>query len=146
MTTNRKGSVKYLFVHQSGPGQYEHIVRHLAASRQHEVVLLCDERNRAPRPPGVRTIAYPTPSPAAVETHAAARELDAAVRRAARVARVAGHLKRSGFIPDIIIGHAGWGELLDLPTVWPDVPIISYLEYFHCAEDGGFDPEFPSAR
>ena len=50
----------------------------------------------------------------------AARELD--WRRAA--GRSGGAHRRSilqalGFEPDIIIGHHGWGELLNLPDVWP---------------------------
>jgi glycosyltransferase involved in cell wall biosynthesis len=135
--------VKYLFVHQNYPGQYLHIVRHLAASGRHDVVFLSEPN--ANRIPGVRMVPYPRPTGAAVDAHAATREFDASVRRAEVVARTAANLKQLGFEPDIIIGHHGWGELLNLRDVWPDAPLLGYLEFYYRTRgiDIGFDPEFP---
>ena len=86
------------------------------------------------------------PRPAAAEAHIAARELDGAVRRAEAVARTAANLKQLGFEPDIIIGHHGWGELLNIRDVWPDAPLLGYLEFYYRIDgvDVGFDPEFPT--
>jgi len=136
--------VKYLFVHQNFPGQYLHIVRHLAKSGRHDVVFLSEPNLN--RINGVRTVPYPKPPPPSLEAHVATRELDAAVRRADVVARTAKNLKQLGFDPDIIIGHHGWGELLNLGDVWPNVPLIGYLEFFYQLHDVdvGFDPEFPT--
>jgi glycosyltransferase involved in cell wall biosynthesis len=136
--------VKYLFFHQNFPGQYLHIVRHLVASRQNDVVFLSEPN--ANQIAGVRKVPYPKPAGAAPETHIAARELDSAVRRADVVAHTAANLKQLGFQPDIIIGHHGWGELLNLGDVWRDVPMLGYLEFYYgtCGSDVGFDPEFPT--
>ncbi len=136
--------MKYLFVHQNFPGQYLHIVRHLAASGEHDIVFLSEPNTNWIA--GVRTIPYPKPAAAAMETHIAARELDAGVRRADVVARTAANLKDLGFNPDVIIGHHGWGELLNLPDIWPGVPLLGYLEFYYCTDgiDVGFDPEFPT--
>jgi len=136
--------VKYLFVHQNLPGQYLHIVRHLAANGQHDIVFLSEPN--ANRIPGVRTVPYAKPPGAAPEAHVAARELDAAVRRAEMVAHTAANLKRLGFEPDVVIGHHGWGELLNIGDVWPKAPLLGYLEFCYCTEgiDVGFDPEFPT--
>ncbi|MFZ0018563.1 MAG: glycosyl transferase, partial [Acetobacteraceae bacterium] len=76
--------MKYLFVHQNFPGQYLHLVRHLVASKQHDLVFITEPN--ANRIPGVRTVPYAKPKGAAAEAHIAARELDAAVRRAEIVA------------------------------------------------------------
>ena len=70
--------MKYLFVHQNFPGQYLHIVRHLVASHQHDVVFLTEPN--ANQIPGVRKVPYPKPNGPAQETHVAARELDGAMR------------------------------------------------------------------
>ena len=136
--------MKYLFVHQNFPGQYLHIVRHLAKSGRHDVVFLSEPNLN--RINGVRTVPYPKPPPPSLEAHVATRELDAAVRRADVVAYTAKNLKQLGFDPDIIIGHHGWGELLNLGDVWPNVPLIGYLEFFYQLRDVdvGFDPEFPT--
>ena len=136
--------MKFLFVHQNFPGQYLHIVRHLAASKRHDMVFISEPN--ANRIPGVRTVPYPKPRAAAMEAHVATRELDAAVRRAEVVAHTAGNLKQLGFTPDIIIGHHGWGELLNLRDVWPDVPLLGYFEFYYRINgiDVGFDPEFPT--
>jgi glycosyltransferase involved in cell wall biosynthesis len=136
--------LKYLFVHQNFPGQYLHIVRHLVASQQHDVVFISEPNSN--RIPGVRTVPYAKPRPAAAEAHIAARELDGAVRRAEAVARTAANLKQLGFEPDVIIGHHGWGELLNIRDVWPDVPLVGYLEFYYRIDgvDVGFDPEFPT--
>ena len=34
--------MKFLFVHQNFPGQYLHIVRHLAAAKRHDVVFITE--------------------------------------------------------------------------------------------------------
>jgi glycosyltransferase involved in cell wall biosynthesis len=136
--------VKYLFVHQNFPGQYLHIVRHLVAANRHDVVFITEPNGN--RIPGVRTVPYAKPKGPAVQAHAATRELDAAVRRADIVARTATNLKQLGFEPDVIIGHHGWGELLNIRDVWPDAALLGYFEFFYCTDgiDVGFDPEFPT--
>ena len=136
--------MKFLFVHQNFPGQYLHIVRHLVASKQHDVVFITEPNSN--RISGVQTVPYPKPRPAAAEAHVASRELDAAVRRAEIVARTAANLKQLGFEPDIIIGHHGWGELLNIRDIWPNAPLLGYLEFYYCVDgiDVGFDPEFPT--
>ena len=62
------------------------------------------------------------------------------------MAALASNLKALGFRPDIIIGHHGWGEMLNLPDVWPGVPVLGYYEFFYRTTglDVGFDPEFPT--
>ncbi len=136
--------MKYLFVHQNFPGQFLHIARHLAASRENDVVFVTEPNQN--HLSGVRKVPYVVPPPGAITTHVIARDLDAAGRRAETVAVTAARLKALGFEPDIIIGHHGWGELLNLPDVWPNAPLLGYMEFYYHIEDVdvGFDPEFPT--
>jgi glycosyltransferase involved in cell wall biosynthesis len=138
--------VKFLFVHQNYPGQFLHIVRQLANDARHEVLFITEPN--ANQIANVRKIPYSRPVLDIAETHVAARELDNGVRRADAVCRTAHGLKHLGFQPDIIIGHHGWGEMLNLRDVWPDVPMLGYMEFYYQLDkaDVGFDPEFPSDR
>jgi glycosyltransferase involved in cell wall biosynthesis len=135
--------LKFLFVHQNFPGQFLHIVRHLVEMGTHEIVFITEAN--ANQMPGVRKIPYLKPHPTAPETHIAARELDSGVRRAEIVAHTARSLKQLGFNPDIIIGHHGWGEMLNLVDVYPGVPMVGYMEFYYQTDgaDVVFDPEFP---
>jgi glycosyltransferase involved in cell wall biosynthesis len=136
--------VKFLFVHQNFPGQFLQIVRHLVASKKHDIVFITEPNANIIN--GVRKVPYRTPPLASPDTHPAARELDAALRRAETVARTAASIKQLGFDPDIIIGHHGWGELLNIRDVWPKPPLLGYMEFFYHTDDVdvGFDPEFPT--
>lgn len=64
--------------------------------------------------------------------------------RARAAADVALALKTSGFEPDLVIGHPGWGETLLLREVFPRARQILLAEFFYRTEGGdvGFDPEF----
>ncbi len=111
--------------------------------QRHEILFITEPNMN--EIPGVRKIPYLRPSLGNKETHIAARELDDGVRRAEVVFKAAIGLQYLGFKPDIIIGHHGWGEMLNLRDVWPDVPMIGYMEFYYQynAADVGFDPEFP---
>jgi glycosyltransferase involved in cell wall biosynthesis len=136
--------MRFLFVHQNFPGQFLHLVRHLLAAQRHDVVFICEPNANVI--PGVRKITYQLPPRQDVAVHPDARDLQQAVVRAEAVAKTARQLKDLGFEPEIIIGHHGWGELLNLCDVWPDAPLLGYHEFFYntAGYDVGFDPEFPT--
>ena len=136
--------MRYLFVHQNFPGQYLHLLRHLVRSRENEVVFIAEDNTNLI--PGVRKVTYKPLPPASTTTYRDAADFEAATVRAAVVAGLAGNLKALGFKPDIIIGHHGWGELLNMVDVWPDIPILGYYEFYYSSTglDVGFDPEFPA--
>ena len=135
--------MRYLFVHQNFPGQYLHVVRHLLEDKGNEVVFISEPNENAI--PGVRRVAYQKPAPSNPAVHPNIRDLDAAMRRAEAAAGLGRTLRGLGFTPDIIIGHHGWGELLDLLDVWPKAPLLGYFEFYYRTDgqDVGFDPEFP---
>jgi len=132
--------MKFLFVHQNFPGQYVHIARHLA-QRGHQVSFITQ-----PRPleiEGIRKIEY-RPMLRHSDPHAYLHELETGVANGLAVADVCHWLDRDGYIPDIVIGHNGWGEILYVKDVWPQVPLLGYFEFFYRARgsDVDFDREF----
>jgi len=135
--------MNYLFIHQSFPGQYQHLVIHLAAQPGNRVVFLSHEnQNRIDKVERIEYLPYRTPHPS---THHYIREVEQAVIFGQSVYEQALRLKRDGFRPDIIVGHNGWGETLYLKDVWPDVPLLAYFEFFYrfLGADIGFDPDTP---
>jgi glycosyltransferase involved in cell wall biosynthesis len=134
--------LRFLFVHQNFPGQYVHIVRHLTRDL-HDVVFLSEPNNN--QLADVRKIAYVSQRGSDERIHEHAREFEMAVRRAEAAATAARQIKALGFVPDIIIGHHGWGELLNMQDVFPRTPLLGYFEFFYnlVGQDVGFDPEFP---
>ena len=137
--------MRFLFVHQNFPAQYLHLVRHLSQTGRHDIFFITEDNPNAL--PGVRKITYKGPGPLRPNTFSDVQEFEQATLRAHLVADTASTLKRLGFTPDIIIGHHGWGELLNMQDVYPGVPLLGYFEFYYRTDCGdvNFDPEFPTA-
>ncbi|MGB3406103.1 MAG: glycosyltransferase family 4 protein [Jannaschia sp.] len=138
--------MKILLVHQNMPGQYRELLDWLIAKGGHEIVFLTQRRN-FPDLPGVRKVVYSPHHMPAKDAYGLSRVWEEAAGMGYGAALAAGELKNKGFVPDIILGHTGWGELLFMKHVYPDSPILGFFEYFYLAKGGpvGFDPEDPAA-
>ncbi len=135
--------MKVLFVHQNFPGQYLHLARYLGSIPGNEVVFITQRENMSLA--GVRTLAYKPRRGASPSVHHYIRDAEEMVLNGQEVARLAFDLKKSGFVPDVMLGHNGWGEIWYLKEVFPDVPLIGYFEFFYRLRgaDVGFDPLIP---
>ena len=133
--------MRVLFVHQNFPGQYVHIARHLAQSG-HQVSFITQPRTIEIE--GVRKLEY-RPVRRVTGNHTYLHELENSVENGLAVARVCQWLDRDGYVPDIVIGHNGWGEILYVKDVWPKSPFLGYFEFFYrsSGSDIDFDIEFP---
>jgi glycosyltransferase involved in cell wall biosynthesis len=132
--------MKALFVHQNFPGQYVHIARHLSALRGNQVV--CITQRAEGGLPGVKKVLYKPKRAPSLHTHHYIRDTEAGVLNAQQVARAALALRDSGFVPDVMLGHNGWGEIWYLKDVFPRTPLIGYFEFFYrnCGADVDFEP------
>lgn len=130
--------MKFLFAHQNFPGQYLHLARYLGAQPGNEVVFLTQKKDG--KLPGVRKVIYAPKRKPSAQTHHYLRETEASVLNGQEVARAAFALKHAGFVPDVILGHNGWGEIWYLKDIYPKVPLIGYFEFFYRPE--GADIEF----
>jgi len=133
--------MRFLFVHQNFPGQYVHIARHLTQTG-HQVSFVTQPRRAEIE--GIRKIEY-RPTLNNTDPSAHLHEFENGVANGLAVARVCHWLDRDGYIPDIVIGHNGWGEILYVKDVWPQIPLLGYFEFFYrpSGSDVDFDPEFP---
>ena len=131
---------KILFIHQNFPGQFVHVASELAR-QGHEVVGLGIKGRSLP---GVRYIRYTPKTPVHFSDVDASRDIETKIIRGNACAHVMEQLKNSGFTPDVIVAHPGWGEALFCKDVWPKVRLIMFGEFFYSADgaDYNFDPEF----
>ncbi|MBV9735922.1 MAG: glycosyltransferase [Acidisphaera sp.] len=130
-----------LLVHRNFPAQYLHLARFLRDRGHRAVFITCPTENQLR---AVEKVEYAFDAPLNEAIHPGARDFEEALRRADAVAMAATRLKAAGFRPDIIVGHHGWGELLNIGDVWPDVPLLGYFEFYYHTDGNevGFDAEF----
>ena len=133
-----------MFVHQNMPGQYREFVQWLVGRGVHKIVFLTQRQN-PPRIDGVNTVVYKPHYVAKEDAYGLSRTWEDAAGSGFGAAMAAKQIRDNGFVPDIIIGHVGWGELTFMKEVFPDVPVIGFFEYYYSAHGGpvGFDPESP---
>jgi glycosyltransferase involved in cell wall biosynthesis len=132
--------MKILFVHQNFPGQYLHLARHLGASSNNEVIFITQRQDATI--PGVKKIIYKPQRVVTRGIHHYLGDTETGILNAQEVARIALDLKASGFVPDVMLGHNGWGEIWYLKDVFPNTPLLGYFEFFYRSQgaDVCFDP------
>lgn len=134
---------RILFIHNNFPAQFVHIAS-VARAQGYEIASIgCstakDFQGVVPWRWSIERGSTP-----GMFDHATRVEAD--LIRAEAAATQARKLKATGFVPDLIIGHPGWGETVHIPIIFPGVPIILFGEYFYqpVGGDVGFDLEFES--
>ena len=136
--------MRLLVVHQNFPGQFGHFVRAWASRPGWDVRGL--GRDTSPGLPGFSgLVRYSLARKGRGDQHSYLRQMEAATLHGQAAARAMLQLRRSGFVPDVILAHPGWGETLYAKDVFPDARLVHYCEWYYNADgaDLGFDPEFP---
>ena len=136
--------MRLLVIHQNFPGQFAHLVADWSRRPGCDVRGL--GRDTAPGLPAFeRLTRYRLAREGKKDQHPYLRQMEAAVLHGQATARAMLEMKRSGFVPDVILAHPGWGETLYAKDVFPDARLIHLCEWYYAAEgaDLGFDPEFP---
>lgn len=134
-------SRRILFVHQNFPGQFPHIADALIA-RGDQVAAIGG--NTAKERPGVTLLRWVNQRGTTKGIFEAATRAEADLIRGRAAAAAAVELRKRGFIPDLIIGHPGWGETLHLKDVFPEARLILFGEFYYrqFGGDVNFDREF----
>lgn len=143
--------MKVLFIHQNLPGQFRHLLLHLARDPANDVVAIGEKKRilaNVRRPiHGIRLYGYELDS---TPRNSITRDLWTAansLRRGRAVAVCLKKLRSEGFFPDVVYGHPGWGEMLHVRDVFPDARMINYCEFYfnRDGQDYAYDPEFPDS-
>lgn len=136
--------MRFLFIHPVFPGQFHRVMQRLAADRGNEVVHI-SRQSHIESVPGVRRIRYAMPDGFAAKGHLLSRKVETAVAEGQIVAAHVAELKKSGFVPDLVYGYAGWGQIMFLKDILPNTPLAGYFEWFLNAygSEFNFDPAYP---
>nr|WP_321513835.1 glycosyltransferase [uncultured Pseudodesulfovibrio sp.] len=123
--------MRILITHCNFPAQFRHIAEYLGRNPDNEVVFACVTPRREWSIPGVaKAVFQPTESDVGL-FHPLSSSIDEAVRHGQGLLEACRKLKAKGFKPDIILGHSGWGQTLYLKDAFPDVPMVSYFEWYY---------------
>jgi glycosyltransferase involved in cell wall biosynthesis len=136
-------SMKVLFVHNNFAAQFRNVAEALREMGGFKLAAIGAEGAQAME--GVAVHRYTVQPIDVSATHPFARRFNAECWRAEHVLMAASALASSGFVPDVILAHYGWGETLPLRAVFPKAKLIIYAEFFYRGEgqDVHFDPEAP---
>ena len=133
-----------VFIHQNFPAQFRHIAIRLAKDPSCQIMAIC--QGHAPKLAQIRSVVYSPERKPTEGIHPYLASTEAHVINGQAVAAALLRLTRTGFQPDVIFGHPGWGELLYVKEVFPNVPLVGFFEFFYRTEgaDVGFDAEYPA--
>lgn len=134
-----------LFIHQNFPGQFKFLAPALV-EKGHSVVAMSMQKSNAKEWQGVKIHNYIATKGTTPNVHPWISDFETKTIRAEACFKAALNIKESGFNPDVIIAHHGWGESLFIKEVWPKARLGIYCEFFYHPQgaDVGFDPEFLS--
>jgi glycosyltransferase involved in cell wall biosynthesis len=133
-----------LFIHQNFPGQFKFLAPALV-KQGHTVFAMTMKKTEAKAWQGVTLVPYTASRGNTPNVHPWVSDFETKAIRGEACFKAALQLKASGFAPDVIMAHPGWGESLFLKEVWPQAKLAIYCEFFYHPQgaDVGFDPEFP---
>lgn len=135
--------MRILFIHPNFPAQFRHLATHFAADTANEVVFACTHIRPEWNLPNVRKVQFGTKFVPPKEGHRLAGYYEQAVAQGEAGYVLCRKLAASGFVPDVVVGHSGWGATMFVRDALPDVPFVGYFEWFYNARsaDMTFDPD-----
>ena len=132
--------MKILLMHPNFPAQFLNLCRALGPHPAAEIVFLTERKEG--ELPGVRKVYFEPSRELHPQTHPCLSSVETAVLQGQSVYRAAAQLKKQGFVPDLILGHSGWGSTLYMRDLFPQAALIGYFEWFYRSHgaDLNFDP------
>ncbi|UZP65894.1 glycosyltransferase [Desulfovibrio mangrovi] len=134
--------MKYLFIHPNFPAQFRHVAARLAQSPENQVVFACTNTRPEWVIANVRKVQFGTRFQPPTNGHKLAHYYERAVAQGEAGYMLCRKLVESGFTPDVVVGHSGWGATMFVRDALPKTPFVGYFEWYYNADgaDVGFDP------
>lgn len=126
-----------LFLHRGFPAQFKHIAKELAKDPLNNITFITNQKKFDIE--GVTKVVYEAVGELPANCHPYLKIFEDSVIHGRSAAKAALELKNKGYMPDIIYGHH-WGVTMFMKDIFPNVPVLSYSEWFYNAQgaDLGF--------
>ena len=128
-----------LFIHRDFPGQFKYLIWALTKIPNCKIFFITEDKNIQIE--GVEKITY-TVAPKEYDSEDSfLKRYENILAHAQAATEKAKELKEKGIIPDVIYGFNPWGLNLFMKDIFPNIPLISYCEWFYNSKgaDIGFD-------
>ena len=131
---------RILFIHENYPAQFGALGQYMAEQGWDVMFATAAKgiaQDEVKRVGDVRVAGYRAHREPHESTHNYLRVTEKAILNGQGFARLAVKLRNSGFTPDIVMAHSGWGSGTFTKAIWPETKFIQYLEwwYEHPARD-----------
>jgi glycosyltransferase involved in cell wall biosynthesis len=132
-----------LFIHKNYPAQFGHLAHHLVAQHGFRCTFMSERPSGVTG--GVRRLQYKIGGGASARTHFCSRSFENFTWHSHAVYETL--RAHPEIVPDLVVGHSGFGSTLFLPDLY-DCPIVNYFEWYYQASgnDGEFRSELPRHR
>ena len=125
--------MRLLVTHNNFPAQFRHVCEYLGRTPGNQVVFVTKNPRKEWEIPGVNKVVFQADGEPAKDAYPMSRSFEEGVRHGVGMLRVMAGLKKQGFVPDVILGHSGWGQTLFARDAFPDTPFIGYYEWYYSA-------------
>lgn len=130
-------------IHPYFPGQFKHLAPYLASNKENQVYFLANYNEADTKLENVKLVLYNSYSDKQKQwidsTNILVNAAEATLYGQATIKAMTYLRDQKNIIPDIIIGHTGWGSLLYCKDIYPNVPVIGYFEwYYHALKSDGW--------
>ncbi len=125
--------MRVLITHSNFPAQFRQIAEYLGRTPGTQVIFASKTSREDWTIDGVNKTRFTPDGAAPKQSHPLCRNFEDGVRHGVGMMRLCRDLKDKGFIPDIILGHSGWGQTMFMRDIFPDTPFIGYFEWYYNA-------------
>ncbi len=128
--------MQILFMHNNFPGQYRRIVKFLSSKKKVQMYAATLESNNQQF--DLQRINYKPHRQPTKNIHPSLVSTERAVLNGQAAYQALMKSRDSGFRPDLIMSHSGWGSNMFLKDLFPDSKLLTYFEwYYHTLNSDG---------
>jgi len=133
--------MRILFVHNNFPGQYRRITKYISDRPKLGVEMFAATLSSNTQPNDCKqTIRFKPHREVKEGTHPALISTERALLNGQALYGSLMQSRKTGFSPDVIMSHSGWGSAMFLRDLFPDAKFLTYYEWYYHAvnSDGAF--------